>query len=95
MALAVINFALQPRFYRRREIMMLITVKLFATFRKNRFKEKDMELAEGASVEWVIDFLKIPRKELGVVFINGLSASPESVLKDGDTLSIFPMVGGG
>jgi len=74
---------------------MLVKVKLFATFRKGRFREKDMTLNEACTVGWVIDHLQIPRKELGVVFLNGLAANMDGVLKDGDTLSVFPMVGGG
>ncbi|HPF44518.1 MAG TPA: MoaD/ThiS family protein [Syntrophomonadaceae bacterium] len=74
---------------------MLVKVKLFANFRKNRFKEKEMDLEDNCTVGWVIDYLKIPRKELGVVFLNGLSTTPEAILHAGDTLSIFPMVGGG
>ncbi|HZK86948.1 MAG TPA: MoaD/ThiS family protein [Syntrophomonas sp.] len=74
---------------------MLVKVKLFANFRKGRFREKDMELEEGCTVGQIVDQLKIPRKELGVVFLNGLATTLESVLQAGDTLSIFPMVGGG
>lgn len=59
---------------------MIIKVKLFATFRKDRFREKEMELATGCTVEWVIDFLKIPRKELGMIFLNGLSTELGTIL---------------
>jgi len=74
---------------------MLVKVKLFATFRKGRFREKDMELDEGCSVGWVVDHLAIKRQELGIIFLNGLATPIEGVLQAGDTLSIFPMVGGG
>ncbi|HNX92276.1 MAG TPA: MoaD/ThiS family protein [Syntrophomonas sp.] len=74
---------------------MQVKVKLFATFRKGRFKEQEMELENGCTVGWVIDHLRLPRRELGVVFLNGLSAADTRQLQDGDTLSIFPMVGGG
>lgn len=74
---------------------MKVKVKLFASFRRGRFKAKDMELIEGCSIGWVTDHLKIPRQELGVIFLNGLSADTDKVLQEGDTLSIFPLVGGG
>lgn len=74
---------------------MQVNVKLFATFRQGRFREKLMELDGDCTVSWVIDQLAIPRRELGVIFLNGLSTAPEQVLQEGDTLSIFPMVGGG
>jgi len=74
---------------------MLVKVKLFATFRKERFKEKDMILDEGCTVGWVVDYLAITRQELGIIFLNGQATTNECVLQEGDTLSIFPMVGGG
>ncbi len=74
---------------------MLVKVKLFATFRKGRFKEKDMTLDEDCTVGWVVDHLTIPRQDLGILFLNGQTTTNDEVLKEGDTLSIFPMVGGG
>ncbi|NLM89552.1 MAG: MoaD/ThiS family protein, partial [Syntrophomonadaceae bacterium] len=32
---------------------------------------------------------------LGIIYLNGLAASADTTLHQGDTLSIFPMVGGG
>lgn len=74
---------------------MLVKVKLFTSFRQGRFREKEMELAEGCTVDWVINHLAIPRRELGVISLNEQATTPEGVLHDGDTLSIFPLVGGG
>ncbi|MDD4549662.1 MAG: MoaD/ThiS family protein [Syntrophomonadaceae bacterium] len=74
---------------------MLVKVKLFATFRTGRFKAKDSIMDEGTTVGWVVDSLHLPREELGIIFLNGHAVTPETVLNDGDTLSIFPMVGGG
>lgn len=74
---------------------MQVKVKLFATFRKGRFKEEVFDYPEGMTVEDVIGELKLPLKELGIVFINGKDAPLDAKLKEGDTLSIFPLVGGG
>ncbi|MGR6836369.1 MoaD/ThiS family protein [Syntrophomonas erecta] len=74
---------------------MKVKVKLFATFRNNRFKEKDYDLPPGFTVGEVIAMLSIPEKEVGVLFVNGKSVEMGRPLADGDTLSIFPMVGGG
>lgn len=74
---------------------MRVKVKLFATFRKGRFKEEFFDYPEGTKVKDVIDMLKIPLKELGIIFINGKDASLDTELKEGDVLSIFPLVGGG
>jgi molybdopterin converting factor small subunit len=37
----------------------------------------------------------LTEEELGIVLINGRHAWVERVLQEGDTLSLFPLVGGG
>jgi len=74
---------------------MVVTVKLFATLRTGRFKAESREYEPGITVAGVAGDLNIPRTELALLLINGRAAQPESELKDGDTLSLFPPVGGG
>ncbi|MDW7649830.1 MAG: MoaD/ThiS family protein [Bacillota bacterium] len=74
---------------------MQITVKLFATLRTNRFKAENREYPEGSTVLDVANDLDIPKEELAITMVNGIILEPETVLQDGDTLSIFPPVGGG
>jgi len=74
---------------------MKITIKLFATLRKGRFEEKIMDLPEGVRIEKVIRQIAIPEKEVNLIFINGRNADFNTPLSEGDTISIFPPVGGG
>lgn len=74
---------------------MQITVKLFATLRNNRFKIEVQEYPEGYTILQVAEALEIPKEELALTLINGISLEVDHVLKDGDTLAIFPPVGGG
>lgn len=74
---------------------MRITVKLFANFRVNRFKEGVREYPENTLVRDIISDLDIPEPEVGIIFINGRKGSRDNILVDGDTLSLFPLVGGG
>ncbi len=74
---------------------MKITVKLFAGFRNDRFKVDDLEFPENATVADVLGALKINEPELGVAMINGRHVAKDQVLKGGETLSLFPKVGGG
>ena len=74
---------------------MHVTVKLFATFRDGRFKVEEMDLPEGTSVLEVIQPLNIKPEELAICLQNGKDAKEYTVLKDGDTLALFPPVGGG
>lgn len=72
-----------------------ITVKLFATLRKDRFDVREMELAPETTVSDIISRLTLPEKEVSLVFINGRHAPFTQVLADGDVLALFPPVGGG
>lgn len=74
---------------------MQITVKLFATLRTNRFKINTMEFPEETTILAVAAALDIPREELALTLVNGISVEDSHTLKDGDTLAIFPPVGGG
>jgi len=72
-----------------------VTVKLFATLRNGRFKSETRSLAPGTTVGQVLRELKIPVEELSLTLLNGQPALPEQALCDGDTLALFPPVGGG
>ena len=74
---------------------MLIIVKLFATFRDGRFKVKEFEYPEGTRVQDVLQPLNITPEEIAILYRNGKDVKPETVLNDGDTLALFPPVGGG
>jgi molybdopterin synthase sulfur carrier subunit len=74
---------------------MYVTVKLFATLRKDRFDEKDLELPDGVTAGEIIDMLAIPPTEVTLIFINGRHSVPETKLTRGDTLALFPPIGGG
>lgn len=74
---------------------MKITVKLFAVFRNDRFKIEDREYPNNTTVGDVLASLDIDNPELGVALINGRHVTVEQELTDGQTLSLFPKVGGG
>lgn len=79
---------------------MHVTVKLFATL--VRFKEGsraakpfEVELPEGSAAKDLVDLLKIPPEETHIIFINNIIEEPQSILKEGDVVGMFPPVGGG
>jgi sulfur-carrier protein len=74
---------------------MHVTVKLFATLRKDRFDEKDIELADGVTTGEIINMIAIPPTEVTLIFINGRHSTPQTKLADGDILALFPPIGGG
>jgi molybdopterin converting factor small subunit len=74
---------------------MQITVKLFANFRNNRFKYALRTIAPGTTAGAIVAELALAEDELGVILINGRHGSLDQALAEGDTLSLFPLVGGG
>lgn len=74
---------------------MKVTVKLFASFRSGRFDIQSCEFAPGTTVADVADALKLPQSELGIMMINSRHVKLDRVLAEGDTLALFPLLGGG
>ena len=74
---------------------MKLTVKLFAYFRDNRFVAEVQEYADNVTVGDIVDNLDIDRDDIGITMINSRHCKFEDHPAEGDTLAIFPMVGGG
>ena len=74
---------------------MNITVKLFASFRMGRFGEQVRSCAEGCTAGYLLAELGIAEADVGVLLANGRHIISSEALSDGDTLSIFPLLGGG
>lgn len=74
---------------------MNVTVKLFATFRTGRFGSETRMYDEGTTVKKIINELNLPEDDIGATLINGRHVEEDCELQEGDTLSIFPLVGGG
>ena len=73
----------------------MIEVRLFAGLRQGRQKIYQMEPDSIATVQDIMDRLSIDRKEVNILLINGFHQKPETRVKDGDIVSLFPAVGGG
>ena len=74
---------------------MNIEVRLFATLRHGRSPRQSIELPAGSRLADVPDQLNIGRHEVFIRLRNGCAAEWETVLSDGDTVSLFPAIGGG
>ena len=73
----------------------MIEVRLFAGLRQGRQKIYQMEADSIATVQDIMDRLSIDRKEVNILLVNGFHQKPETEVKDGDIVSLFPAVGGG
>ena len=73
----------------------MIEVRLFAGLRQGRQKIYQMEPESVKTVQDIMDVLHIRRSEVNILLINGFHQKPETEVKDGDLVSLFPAVGGG
>jgi molybdopterin converting factor small subunit len=55
----------------------------------------DVEIEAGTTVGELLDRLRVPAEAPKVIFLNGVHADREAVLKEGDRVSAFPPVAGG
>ena len=79
---------------------MRIEVNLYATLKKYMKNETGgkssvIDVEDGACVKDMIQKLKVPADSVKLIFINGVHAKRDTILKDGDRLGLFPPVGGG
>jgi len=81
-------------------LFMEIEVKLFAIFQQyfppgtGPYSCK-LRLEREARAEDVLNYLKLPKEMPKILLLNGIQCKPESKLREGDVLSIFPPIGGG
>ncbi|BDG05558.1 MoaD/ThiS family protein [Anaeromyxobacter oryzae] len=74
---------------------MALTIKLFATFQRGRFDVAAREYPSGTTLGAIVDDLGIAREEIGVMLVGGRHAELAQAPGPGDTVAIFPLLGGG
>jgi molybdopterin converting factor small subunit len=79
---------------------MKVQVELYATLTKflppgAEGRKAMVELPEGATVGDLLKRLGIPDGMAALHLVNGTHQPPETVLKDGETLAMFPPLAGG
>ena len=73
----------------------MIEVRVFATLRQGRDKVT-MLPADGLTCAGdVLEKMGIPAGEVSILLVNGFHQNPETPVKDGDIVALFPPVGGG
>jgi molybdopterin synthase sulfur carrier subunit len=54
-----------------------------------------MEVSNGTTIHDLLQQLKVPKRQIKVIFLNGIHAKEGDTLKEGDRVGIFPAVAGG
>lgn len=82
----------------KRDLIMetYVTIKLFATLKKySPVNGDNYPVKPGTTIGDLIDALGISEDEAKIIFIDGVKATLDSSLQAGETVSIFPPIGGG
>jgi molybdopterin converting factor small subunit len=79
---------------------MRIELRLYASLGRYMPEGKSdpsesMEVAEGSTIRSILENLKVPLDSVKIIFLNGLHANGDELLKDGDRVGVFPPVAGG
>jgi molybdopterin synthase sulfur carrier subunit len=80
---------------------MIIEIKVFSSLRNDvqpsdkRLEGDTWDIGEGATVGHVLEMLHLAGRDDLILLVNGHHANKESVLSEGDALSILPPIGGG
>ncbi len=77
--------------------MPRVTVNLYATFRQaiGGKPSVEVDIEPGQSIEQVLEGLGVPIDQTRIVFCNNRYAQLDHKLQGGETLGIFPAIGGG
>lgn len=54
-----------------------------------------LEIAEGTTIVEILRRLGVPLDKVKVLFLNGVHARGDEILKEGDRVGVFPPVAGG
>ena len=54
-----------------------------------------LDIAEGTTIVGLLESLEVPIDKVKMIFLNGLHATGDEVLGEGDRVGVFPPVAGG
>ena len=78
-----------------RDLEVQVMVKLFASFRRERFRTELRSYPAATAIREIVHELGIPAQDLGIVLLNGVHACVDTWVEQGDHLSLLPRIGGG
>jgi len=77
------------------ELSLFASLGQYAPEKTGGHSSRLLEVAEGTTITGLIKGLKLPVDKVKMIFLNGLHATGDEVLNDGDRVGVFPPVAGG
>jgi sulfur carrier protein ThiS len=72
-------------------------LRVYAWLRKQRpdLASRDVELGSVPTVQGLLDAVQLVPPEGAIILVNDHRVEPSAAVRDGDTVSVFPMLEGG
>ena len=74
---------------------MNVELNLYASLARSVPRTGPVEIGENTTILGLLRRLGVPMEKVKIIFLNGLHASGEEILRDGDRVGVFPPVAGG
>lgn len=74
---------------------MKVELNLYASLARSVPRAGPVEIGENTTILGLLRRLGVPMEKVKIIFLNGLHASGEETLRDGDRVGVFPPVAGG
>ncbi len=75
--------------------MIKVTVKLFPPYSQEKFNSKEFELDNNYTTKELVKLISLPNDSAFTTILNSKIILDEVDLKDGDSVSILPVISGG
>ena len=77
------------------ELSLFASLALYAPDKTGSHSHRTLDTTEGTTIIELLNNLEVPVDKVKMIFLNGLHATGDEVLKEGDRVGVFPPVAGG
>jgi sulfur-carrier protein len=77
------------------ELSLFASLARYAPEKTGSHSHRMLDIAEGITIIELLKSLEVPIDKVKMIFLNGLHAKGDEVLKEGDRVGVFPPVAGG
>jgi molybdopterin converting factor small subunit len=77
------------------ELNLFASLARYAPDKTGSHSHRMLDVAEGTTILEVLNRLELPIDKIKMIFLNGMHATGDEVLRDGDRVGVFPPVAGG
>lgn len=77
------------------ELSLFASLARYAPDKTGSHSHRTLDIAEGTTIMGLLENLEVPVDKVKMIFLNGLHARGDEVLKEGDRVGVFPPVAGG